>query len=193
MLYVSAILEYPQKHPISAEEYLRMGEAGVFAPEARLELIEGEILEMAPIGGPHVGRVIKLTRLFTERAGCRVDVSVQNSLVISDRSVPQPDVVLLKRRSDEQIASLPTVPDVLLVVEVGDTSLSFDLRAKVPLYARCGIPEVWVIDLDERLVRIFREPRADGYGITLSAAVGQRIACAALPEAAIEVGELFPG
>lgn len=192
MLDMSAILEYPQKHPISAEEYLRMGEAGVFAPEARLELIEGEILEMAPIGGPHVGRVIKLTRLFTERAGIRADVSVQNSLVISDRSVPQPDLVLLKRRSDEQIATLPTASDVLLVVEVAETSLPFELEAKVPLYARCGIPEVWVIDLNARLVHVFREPRENGYRITHSAVVGQDISCAALPEVTIEVSELFP-
>jgi Uma2 family endonuclease len=137
--------------------------------------------------------VIKLTRLFTERAGSRADVSVQNSLVVSDRSVPQPDLVLLERRSDEQITSLPTASDVLLVVEVADTSLSFDLRAKVPLYARCGIPEVWVVDMNERLVHVFREPGADGYRVSLSAAVGQRIACAALSEVAIEVGEIFPG
>src|SRR5512138_3085426 len=105
MLAMSAILEYPQKHPISAEEYLRMGQAGVFAPEARLELIEGEIIEMAPIHPPHAGRVKKLTRLFVQRAGDRAVVSVQDPLIISDRSVPQPDLALLKPRADDYTRS----------------------------------------------------------------------------------------
>lgn len=192
MLAMSAILEYPQKHPISAEEYLRMGEAGVFAPEARLELIEGEIVEMAPIGSPHAGRVKRLTQLFVQSTGGRAVVSVQDPLVISDRSVPQPDLALLKPRADYYSDSHPNASDVLLVVEVADTTLAFDLGTKVPLYARCGIAEVWVVDVNGRVVHVFREPGAAGYQISFSAAAGQSVACVAVPEVVVEVRELFP-
>ena len=190
MLAMSAIL-YPQKHPISAEEYLRMGEAGVFAPEARLELIEGEIVEMAPIDPPHAGRVNKLNWLFGRRAGDKAIVSVQHPVIISDRSVPQPDLALLKPRTDFYTDSHPKASDVYLVVEVADTTLSYDLRTKVPLYAHCGIPEVWVVDVNERLIHVFRDPGPAGYGTSFAARPGQCVACVAVPEASLEVGELF--
>ena len=126
-------------------------------------------------------------------ASGRAIVPVQNPLVISGLSVPQPDVAFLRPRADYYARSHPTAADVLLVVEVADTTLRFDLRTKVPLYARRGIVEAWVVDVNERIVHVFREPRADGYEVSLSAAVGRGIACAALPETVIDVGELFPG
>lgn len=191
MAVMSASLEYPQKHLISAEEYLRMGEGGVFAPDARLELIEGEIIEMAPIGGPHLARVNRLTRLLVERTGDRAIVSTQNPLIIADRSVPQPDLALLRPRQDEYASSLPGAADVMLAVEVADTTLRFDLRTKVPLYARCGIPEAWVVDVNERVVHAFRDPSAAGYRTSLTLKPGDGVACIALAEARIEVAELF--
>jgi Uma2 family endonuclease len=192
MFAMSAILEYPQKHPISAEEYLRMGEAGVFAPEVRLELIEGEIVEMAPIGSPHAGCVNKLSELFFQRAGGRAIVSGQHPLILSTLSVPQPDLALLRLRADYYAKSHPTVSDVFLVVEVADTTLKFDVGTKIPLYARCGVAEAWVVDVNEKVVRVFREPGASSYRSSFSAGVGQSVACAALPELVIEVTELFP-
>ena len=170
-----------------------MHEAGVFAPDARLELIEGEIIEMPPIGAPHFSRVNKLTRLFVERTGDRAIVSVQNALVIAESSVPQPDVTLLRPRRDEYAGSLPTAADVFLVVEVADSTLAFDLRRKTPLYARCGIAEAWVVDVNARAVHVFREPAETGYRAAFVARPGERLACAALPQAALEVAELFPG
>jgi Uma2 family endonuclease len=192
MFPMSAILDYPHKHPISAEEYLRMGEAGVFAPEARLELIEGEIIEMAPIKPPHAGRVAQLTELFVQRAAGRATVWVQGPLRVSGTSVPQPDLALLERRSDFYTGTLPAVADVLLVVEVSDTSLAFDMKTKAPLYARSGVAESWIVDIDDRVMHVFRDPGRDGYRRTHTAQVGDRVACAALPEVAVEVAELFP-
>jgi Uma2 family endonuclease len=188
---MSAILEYPQKHPISAEEYLRMGEAGVFAPEARLELIEGDIVEMAPIGSPHAGYVRRLERMFFERAAGRASLSGQSPVVISPRSVPQPDLALLHPREDDYIQSHPVSSEVFLVVEVADTTLAFDLRVKVPLYARCGIDEAWVVDVNDRVVHVFREPSEDGYRVTFVARAGQSVECAALPGMPIDLTELF--
>lgn len=192
MFAMSAILDHPHKHPISAEEYLRMDEAGVFAPEARLELIEGEIIEMAPIKPPHAGRVAQLAELFVQRCAGRATVWVQGPLRVSGTSIPQPDLALLARRADFYTRTLPTVEDVLLVVEVSDTSLAFDVKTKAPLYARSGLPELWVVDINDRAVRIYRDPAADGYRSASVAQVGERVACAALPEVAVEVAELFP-
>lgn len=193
MYAMSAILDYPQKHPITAEEYLRMGEAGVFAPEARLELIEGEIIEMAPIGSPHAGCVKRLLELFVHRVAGRAIVSVQDPLIASSLSVPQPDVVLLKPRADYYAGRHPVAADVLLVVEVSDTTLSFDLKTKAPLYARAGISELWVVDVNERAVHGFREPAPGGYRGATVFRIGERVACGALPDLAVEVAELFPG
>lgn len=189
---MSAVLEYPQRHAVSAQEYLRMGESGVFAPEARLELIDGEIVEMAPIGSRHAGMVKVLNRLLSRAAGDLAIVSVQDPLVIGDRSVPQPDLALLKPRADSYSSSHPSAADVLLVVEVADTTLAFDLGTKIPLYARGGIAETWVVDLQERAVRVFRDPSASGYRASFTVSGGGSVAPLALPAVDVAFSELFP-
>jgi Uma2 family endonuclease len=191
MAVMSASLEYPRKHLISADEYLRMGEIRVFAPDARLELVEGELIEMAPIHPPHAGCVNTLIKLFAPRVGEKALISVQNTLVASTRSVPEPDFVLLEPRADNYRDSHPSAVDVLLAIEVSDTTLAFDLRVKVPLYARCGIPETWIVDVNERVIHVFRDAGASGYATRLTVAAGQAVACAALPAVVIQAEELF--
>lgn len=168
-----------------------MGEAGVFAPDARLELIEGEIIDMAPIGTWHAGIVTRLNRWFVERAGGKGIVGPQNPLIASKRSVPQPDILLLRPRADDYMKAHPTPADVLLVVEVADSTLPFDLRTKGPLYARSGVPELWVVDVNGRAVHVHRDPGEGGYRFTRVAGEKERIECAALPKVWVEVGELF--
>jgi Uma2 family endonuclease len=189
---MSAVAEYPQRHAISAEEYLRMGDAGVFAPEARLELIEGEIIEMAPIGSPHAGTVAILGRLLDRAAGELALLWVQNPLVLGERSVPQPDLALLRPRADSYTRSHPAAADVLLVVEVADTTLAFDAGTKVPLYARAGIAEAWIVDLQARTLRVFRDPGASGYRTSFAVSGGEKVAAALLPQVAVTVSALFP-
>jgi Uma2 family endonuclease len=193
---MSAILkssqQYPQRHAVSAQEYLRMGEAGVFAPDVRLELIEGEIVEMAPIGSRHAAAVTILNRLFNRQVGERALVSVQNPILAGDRSVPQPDIALLKPRADSYSGAHPSAADVLLVVEVADTSLAFDLGTKLPLYAGAGILEAWMVDLRESAVRVFRDPSASGYLTSFTLSGDERVAVAALPGVAIALSALFP-
>lgn len=189
---MSAVLQYPQRHQITTEEYLRMGEAGVFAPEARLELIEGEIVEMAPIGSPHASVVNTLAYLFFTLAGNRAIVSVQAPTVAGERSVPQPDLMLLKPRADRYFSAHPGPDDVLLLVEVSDSTLAFDVGTKLPLYARAGITEVWIVDVNARAVQVHREPGASGYGRSFTAPHGESIAVLALPEARLAVSEIFP-
>ncbi|HUE87206.1 MAG TPA: Uma2 family endonuclease [Vicinamibacterales bacterium] len=188
----SSVLEYPQRHAVSAPEYLRMGEAGVFGPEARLELIEGEIIEMTPIGSPHAGAVKMLTRLLVRMAGDRAVVSVQDPVVLGDRSVPQPDLALLEPRADGYSAAHPTAAEILLAIEVADTTLAFDLGTKVPLYARAAVPEVWVIDVNEQAIRVYRDPSASGYKTSFTVTGQNSVASVALPDVRVVVSNLFP-
>lgn len=193
MALMSAALHHPQRHPITVEEYLRMGEGNVFAPDARLELIEGEIIEMAPIGPPHAGTVAILGRLLERAAGDAAVVWVQNPIRIGDRSMPQPDVALLKPRADMYTRSHPIPADVLLLIEVSDTTLRFDVATKMPLYARAGIMEAWVVDVDSAAVQVFRDPDSAGYRTSFTAAGSERLSAGAMPEVVIRVSELFPG
>ena len=128
----------------TVDEYRRMAEAGVFGPEERVELIEGEILEMSPIGPRHAGCVINANRLFVTRLGDRAVVSPQNPVVIRPRSEPQPDLLLLRPRAVSYSREHPNPEDVLLAVEVADTTVRFDRLVKARLYSRAAIPEFWL-------------------------------------------------
>lgn len=161
---VSLLEEFAElKHRITVHDYHRMGEAGVLAPDARTELIEGEILDMAPIGSRHASVVDRLTRMFVAAIGERAIVRIQGPLRLGDLSEPEPDLALLKPRADFYRDALPTAADVLLLVEVAETTQRLDRRVKVPLYARHGIPEVWVIDLENALVHLHRRPGGGTY------------------------------
>ena len=148
---------------MTADDYQRLGTAGVLAPDLRVELIDGEIIEMAPIGSRHWAMVNRMTHLFQQAAGEQAIVSSQSSFRLDDYSEPQPDIALFKRRDDFYVGALPTPADTLLVVEVADSSERYDRLIKLPLYARRGVPELWIVDLDAGLLRIYREPSGDDY------------------------------
>lgn len=141
-----------------------MGEVGIFDEDDRVELIEGEIVEMTPIGSRHVGHAMRLQRLLHEKVSDEVRVSVQNPLRLGDRSEPEPDIALLEQRADDYLEALPCAEDALLVVEVADTSLEFDRETKIPLYAAHGVPVVWLVNLREEAVEVFENPRDGEYG-----------------------------
>ena len=147
-----------QKHYFSVADYYRMADAGVFPPNARVELIEGEVIEMSPIGNRHAGCVIRLTTLLNRNVGASAFVSVQNPVHLNDFSEPQPDIALLKPRADYYSTAHPTPADVLLLIEVADTTVEFDRRVKLPLYARAGIPETWVMVLPKDLIEVHSQP-----------------------------------
>lgn len=151
------------KRWIRADEYERMGEAGIFEQDARLELIEGEIFEMSPIGSPHAACVKFLSGLLHRLFGGTFIVSVQDPIRLDDFSEPQPDVALLRRRNDFYRGAHPTAADVLLVVEVADATVVTDRRIKAPLYARAGIPEMWLVNIPDGQVEIYSDPSGDSY------------------------------
>lgn len=179
------------KHRISSEAYHRMAEAGVFRPEARVELIEGGILDRAPIGKLHASMVNRLNRLCFLAAGERVIVQVQGPLALGEHSEPVPDLALLKPRRDFYRDALPVASDVLLLIEVSDTSERYDRRVKVPFYARHRIPEVWVIDLQNGLVHFYRGPSGETFDDISGAEHPGLTPVAALPGTAIDLSSLF--
>jgi Uma2 family endonuclease len=175
----------------TVEEYHRMAEAGILHPEERVELIEGEIVEMAPIGPRHVGCVINATRLFITRLNDRVVVSAQNPLVLQPRSEPQPDLLLLRPRAISYSRELPASRDVLLAVEVADTTVRFDRLVKARLYARAGIAEFWLLLPVDGTVEVYREPGPDGYARVTSHGAGESVSSLAFPEIRFVVADFF--
>ena len=140
----------------TVDEYHRMGEAGVFSEDDHVDLIEGEILKKSPIGGRHAASFNRLTKEFNNLLGVRAIVSVQNPIMLNDVSEPEPDLAILRPRDDFYGAAHPTASDVLLVIEGGDTS-AYDLKVKLPAYARSGIPQVWIADLTTETVEVHSE------------------------------------
>ena len=159
----SAAYDIFQRHRLTVAEYYRMGETGILAPEARVELIEGEVIDMPPIGSPHAGTVNYLGHNLGLACGAQAIVSMQNPVFLDLHSEPQPDILLLRPRPDFYRSAHPTPADVFLIVEVSDTSLAYDTQIKLPLYARHGIPEVWIVDLPNRRIITYRTPAAAGF------------------------------
>ena len=145
----------------TADEYQEMGRAGILREADRVELIDGEVLAMSPIGAPHTGTVNRLTRLFSARAGDAAIVQVQGAVRLDPYSEPQPDVVLLRPRDDFYGTALAGPADILLTVEVAQSSLAYDRGVKADLYARRGIAEHWLVDLNDAVVTRYTDP-ADG-------------------------------
>ena len=151
------------KRTFTVEEYLALTQNhAVFSPDERLELIQGEIFIMTPAGSPHASAVTKLSVGFARRYGDRAVVWSQNPLKLSG-SMPEPDVALLKLSADVYDSSYPVAEDALLLVEVSQTSLAYDRGIKLPLYASHLIPEVWIVNLEQRQLEVYREPRPGTY------------------------------
>lgn len=190
-------LAAPSRHLISVDAFHRMAETGILGSSDRVELIDGEIIDMSPIGALHAAIVDVLARHFGRKAGDSIFIRCQNPLRLDDVSEPEPDLAVLRPRADFYTTAHPGPADVLLVVEVSDTSLAYDLGVKVPLYARHGIPEVWVIDAATRRTRVFRQPIGSTYSIEASVEPHEPLACASVVDDAggqvvVELTRLLP-
>lgn len=159
-------------------EYHRMAEAGILGEDDRVELVGGELVEMTPIGTRHLACVVALNHLLVEAAAGRWFVSVQNPVRLSGRDEPQPDLSLLARKPNPGAAAPPGPKDVLLVVEVSDTTLSYDRNVKLPLYAGSGVPEAWIVDLAGQKVEVHHGPAPGGYGGLWAFGPGERVSSA---------------
>lgn len=154
---------WPQRHRITVHDYHRLAEIGVLAPDARVELIEGEIIDMAPIGKDHQSIVDQLNRALVRAVGDNAIVRVQGSVRLSEWSEPQPDVLLLAPRPDFYRSEFALGTDTLLLIEVSDTTLRYDRDVKVPLYARHGVPEIWIVDVSGDALLVYGDLRNGKY------------------------------
>lgn len=179
------------KRLFTVEEYHRMVQAGILTEDDRAELIEGEIIEMAPIGSRHAACVDRLNHLFGGRLGRRSIVRVQNPIRLGEHSEPQPDVTLLRPRADFYARAHPGSEEVLLLVEVAETSPEYDRDVKLPLYARAGIAEVWLVVLSEEGIEIYRQPSSQGYGEVRRVGRGGSLAPLEFPELVLAVDEVL--
>jgi Uma2 family endonuclease len=176
----------------TVREYYAMGTAGVLSPDERVELLDGEILTMPPIGPRHTGCVNRLTYVLFATFGTRVVVQGQNPVRLDERSEPQPDIALLRPRDDFYASHHAQAADVLALIEVADTSMPFDRGRKLRAYARHGIADYWIVDLARDRVLVHRKPSATGYAFERSASRGETLAFEAFPDDVLPVNDLLP-
>ncbi len=176
---------------LTVDQYHRMGEAGVFAPEARVELIDGEVVDMAPMKSRHASTVARLLAALQRAVVDRALVWCQLPLHLGPNSEPEPDLMLLRPRDDFYANEHPSSADVLLLIEVSDSSLEYDRNIKVPLYARHGVAEVWLIDLDNKVVRFFRAGNGESYTDITASETPRATPVVALPGVSIDLSNVL--
>lgn len=181
----------PHRLLFTVDDYYRMADAGILAEDDPVELIEGEIIRMSPVGSRHASRVKKLNRLLTTKLGEEAIVAVQDPVHLSDISEPEPDLGVLRSRDDFYEHRHPTPDDVLLLIEVSNSSLEFDHQVKLPLYARHGIGELWVVDLRNRGIEVYRDPEGDGYRNRREARSGEVLSPQAFPNLELAAEEIL--
>ncbi len=181
----------PARRLFTADEYHRMAEAGILRRDEHVELIEGEILQVAPLGSRHAGRVDWLNAWFSVRLAGRVIVRIQSSVRLALRLEPEPDVALLRFRDDFYASRLPGPDDVLLIIEVADTSLPYDRDTKQRLYATAGIREFWIVDLRNMQLLVCRSPRDGRYTENTALQPGATISPLEFPELSLTVDEIL--
>lgn len=178
-------------HRFTVAEYHRMAETGILNEDSRVELIKGQIVDMAPIGAPHLGTVNRLTRLVITTLAGRAVISPQNPVRLDDGSEPEPDLAVLKPRADDYTAATPRPDEVLLLVEVSDSTLRYDRDVKVPLYAESGIPECWLVDIAGRGVEVYRQPQDGEYAQVWRIGVDGALDIEALPGVSFTASNVF--
>jgi len=180
-----------RRHSISVDDYNRMAESGILGVKERVELIEGEIIDMAPIGCRHAAAVNLLNKQLVDAIGDTAGLSVQNPIVLGDLSEPEPDFALLRPDPNSYRDRLPEADDVLLLIEVWDTTLRYDQTIKAPLYARFAIPELWLVDIEGRSIILFHTPVDGKFSVEEQLSSPQALSPRALPGVTVDLQSLF--
>jgi Uma2 family endonuclease len=181
------------KKRFTADEYQQMGQVGILSEDDRVELIDGEIIAMTPIGPRHCASVDRMTRAFVTKAGESAIVRMQGSVRLNFQSEPEPDLVLLRPRTDFYASAHPGPADILLIVEIAQTSIDYDRDFKGPFYARNAVHEYWLADLNEKVLKCFSTPRNGAYQTVRQYERGQSVAPLLLPDCVIPVDDLLAG
>jgi Uma2 family endonuclease len=179
------------RRQFTVQDYARMRETGILTEDDRVELLDGEIYLMSPLGSLHIAIVNRLTKLLMRLAGDDAIVSIQNSVQLNDYSEPQPDVALLSPRDDYYAQALARPDDILLLIEVSDTSLDYDREQKLPRYAASNVAEVWIIDVDQQIVEQYSQPMQGQYTQLTKVLFGNTIQSKAMPQIVFTTELLF--
>ncbi len=179
------------KRLFTVKEYHLMVDAGILKEDDRVELIKGEIVQMSPIGRFHAACVKRLAELFILRLAQLITVGVQDPIELDDNSEPQPDLALLRRRGDFYQSGHPQPEDILLIIEVADTTVESDREVKIPLYASSGIVEVWLVNIPAECIEVYRQPSGNGYQNVQVFGRGQSIFVEAFPDVNFTVDEIL--
>lgn len=180
------------RRAFSVDEYHAMVDAGILTKYDRVELLDGEIIDMVPIGSGHASCVMRLSRMLTEAVGERAIVSVQGPVRLDEASEPEPDLMLLRWQDDFYAAAHPTPADVLLLIEVSDATVALDKNVKLPLYARAAIPEVWIVNLPDRAIEVYSAPAGQQYTDSRSIGMDGALSPACFEDVSVRVGAVIP-
>jgi Uma2 family endonuclease len=187
----AAAVQEPQRYRFAVWDYERMGTFGILGEDDRVELIDGEIIQRSPIGVKHARCINRLTRRLVRALGEQAIVSIQNPIVLSDHDEPQPDVAVLRPSAEEHMSN-PRPSDVFLVIEVSDSTLAYDRGVKLPLYARAGILEAWIADVDHDIISQYSIPSNGEYQVVATYQRGDAISSHVLPELSLQVNDILP-
>ena len=182
----------PVRRRLTADDFDRMCSAGILTADDRVELIDGELIEMPPMGPAHTGIVNRLAEILHLRLGDAAKLRVQSSLRLSNHTQPEPDLAVVKPDPRHYLLRHPRPPDILLAIEVADSSLDYDRKQKVPRYAAAGVAEVWLVDVGKKQITIYREPSASGYGQSRTAAWAEEIVATSVQGLRLTFEEFLP-
>ena len=181
----------PTRFKLTVGDYHRLGQVGILTETNRVELIEGELIEMAPIGAMHMTLVNRLNKFLVLAVGDRGVVSIQNPVTLSLHSEPQPDIAILSQGAESAAPAVPHAHDVMLLIEVADTTLNYDRTTKLKIYAQAGVSEVWIVNVQDKCIETYQEPTATGYMRKQDFGHHDVVSPVALPQVMLEVGEIF--
>jgi Uma2 family endonuclease len=181
----------PQNRAFTVGEYYRMAEADILTEEDRVELVAGQIVAMSPIGSRHAACVKRLNLLMGKMVGDSMLIGIQDPIALDAYSAPEPDLVLLRPRADFYAEAHPSAADVLLAVEVADTSADYDREVKLPLYAQAGLPEVWLIDLQKSCIEVYSRPQGSAYQQRIEVTADATLTSPTIPPLALAAADLL--
>ncbi|PDW05020.1 Uma2 family endonuclease [Candidatus Viridilinea mediisalina] len=179
------------RHLFTVQEYARIREAGILTEDDRVELLDGEIYVMSPIGPLHVSIINKLNKILMNQVGDNGIISIQNPIQLSDYSEPQPDITILSPREDFYTSALPTPDDVLLIIEIADSSIDYDRDEKLPRYARAQISEVWIVDVHKSVIEQYTQPLQGEYTQLHKVLLGNIVTATTIANVCIDTTQIF--
>ncbi len=160
----TSLVKKPQRRRLTVDDFAKMCEVGILSADDRVELIDGELVEMPPMGPPHAGIVNRLANILPACVGHDADLRVQSSVQLTRFTQPEPDLAVVRRDPRHYLQVHPQPDDILIAIEVADSSLTYDREEKMPRYAAAGVPEAWLVNVRARTVTIYTDPSPTGYG-----------------------------